>query len=157
MQFPLTVGPLVRHPQYLPLVAEWFVSEWPSWYGPRGPGNVSEDLAAFAASETVLPVGFLVFEDQVPIGVGALKAQSIPSHSHLSPWAAAGYVLPACRGRGVGTVLLHGLVDKAQELGHRHVYCGTSTAVTLLTREGWLPIETVLHEGKPLTIFRSAA
>ena len=99
----------------------------------------------------------VVFEGQVPIGAGALKAQSIPSHSHLSPWAAAGYVLPPHRGRGVGAVLLQGLVAKAQALGYIHVYCGTSTAENLLTRSGWLPLETTSLEGKLLTVFRSAA
>jgi GNAT superfamily N-acetyltransferase len=153
----LTVKPLAQHPELLPLVAEWFVSEWPSWYGPGGSGNLTEDLSAFAASETTLPVGMVVFEGQVAIGAGALKAQSIPSHSHLSPWAAAGYVLPACRGRGVGAVLLQGLVAQANALGYKYVYCGTSSAESLLTRAGWLPLETTSHDGKPLTIFRSAA
>ena len=153
----LTVRPLAQHPELLPLLAEWFVSEWPNWYGPGGRGNVKEDLAAFAASEATLPIGMVVFEGQVPIGAGALKAQSIPSHSHLSPWAAAGYVLPSRRGRGVGAVLLQGLVGKAQALGYEYVYCGTSTAESLLTRTGWLPLETITLEGKPLTVFRSAA
>ncbi len=138
-------------------MAEWFVSEWPNWYGPSCPGRVTEDLAAFAASEIQLPVGMVVFEGRVPVGAGALKAQSIPSHSHLGPWAAAGYVLPSCRGRGVGAVLLQGLVAKAQALGYKHVYCGTSTAESLLSRSGWLALETTSLEGKPLTIFRSAA
>jgi GNAT superfamily N-acetyltransferase len=157
MPFAFTVKPLAQHPDLIPLLAEWFVSEWPNWYGPDGPGNVGEDLATFAASETALPVGMVVFEGQVPIGAGALKAQSIPSHSHLSPWAAAGYVLPSCRGRGAGAVLLQGMVAKAQALGYKYLYCGTSTAESLLTRSGWLPLDTTSLEGKPLTVFRSAA
>ena len=151
------VEPLARHLKLMPLVADWFVSEWPGWYGPGGPGNVAHDVEAFAASETTLPVGMIIFENQIPAGAGALKAQSIPSHSHLSPWAAAGYVLPACRGRGLGAVLLQGLLAKAHDLGYMRVYCGTSTVERLLTRAGWLPLEVTSHGGKPLTIFQSAA
>ena len=66
-------------------------------------------------------------------------------------------MLPACRGRGIGAALLQGLVAKAHELGHEHVYCGTSTAQSLLTRAGWQPLETVVLQDKPLTIFRSLA
>jgi GNAT superfamily N-acetyltransferase len=151
------VESLAQHRGYLPLVSEWFIAEWPSWYGPGGPGNVVEDLAEFAASEDQVPLGLLAFEHDKPVGSGALKVASIPSHSHLSPWAAAGYVLPGHRGRGIGAALLKALVTKASDLGFEHVYCGTSTAINLLTRAGWVPIETILHECKPLTIFRSAA
>jgi GNAT superfamily N-acetyltransferase len=153
----VVVQPLARHSELVPLVAEWFTSEWPSWYGPGGQGNVAQDLEAFSASETTLPVGMVIFENQVHVGAGALKTQSIPSHTHLGPWAAAGYVLPSCRGRGLGLCLLQALVAKAQELGFERVYCGTSTAERLLARAGWEMIEVTELEGKPLTIFRSAA
>jgi len=38
-----------------------------------------------------------------------------------------------------------------------HVYCGTSSAESLLLRAGWAAIEVTQHAGKPLTVFRSAA
>ena len=153
----VTVEPMARHRELLPLVAQWFISEWPTWYGPDRPGDVDADLKAFAASEDILPIGMLGFEDGIPIGAGGLKVESIPSHKHLSPWASAGLVLPERRGRGVGTVLLRALVKKANDLGYSHVYCGTSTSESLLKRAGWSLIEITVHDGKPLTIFRSAA
>ena len=149
--------PLAQHRELLPLVGQWFTSEWPGWYGPGGNGNIKQDLEAFASSEVTLPVGMVIFENQKPVGVGVLKAQSIPSHPHFGPWAAAGYVIPSCRGRGLGAVLLQALVSKAKSLGFKHVYCGTSTAVNLLTRAGWQPKEVTSIEDKPLTIFKSAA
>lgn len=155
MTLAVIVEPLAHHRGLLPLVADWFVSEWPGWYGPGGPGKVREDVEAFAASDAALPLGMVVFENGVPVGAGALKARSIPSHAHLSPWAAAGYVLPARRGRGIGALLLNGLLAQAQELGYERVYCGTSTAQRLLSRAGWLPLEVTSLEGKPLTVFQS--
>jgi GNAT superfamily N-acetyltransferase len=153
----VNVQPLALHRELIPLVAEWFTSEWPGWYGAGGQGNVSQDLEAFAASETHLPVGMIIFENDVPVGAGVLKVQSIPSHTHLSPWAAAGYVSPSCRGRGLGALLLQALVEKARELGFARIYCGTSTAERLLLREGWQPLEVTEHSGQPLTVFQSAA
>ena len=102
----LIVEPLARHPELIPLLAGWFVSEWPTWYGIGCEGNVTQDLQEFAASETSLPIGFVVFSNGTPTGAGALKAESIPSHKHLSPWAAAGFVIPEQRGQGVGAALL---------------------------------------------------
>ena len=153
----VAVQALIHHRGLIPLVGQWFISEWPAWYGPGGQGNLASDLEAFASSETTLPVGMVILENRVPVGAGALKTESIPSHSHLSPWAAAGYVLPSHRGRGLGALLLQGLVAKAQSLGFERIYCGTSTAERLLSRSGWQPLEETVHAGKPLTIFQSAA
>ncbi len=66
----LTVEPLARHRRLLPIIQQWFVSEWPAWYGAGGPGNIVQDLEAFAASEAELPVGFVVFSDGNPSARG---------------------------------------------------------------------------------------
>ena len=149
--------PLVRHRYLLPLVAEWFETEWPDWYGAEGQGNLQQDLQAYSASAERLPVGMIAFERSHPVGAGALKAESIPGHTHLCPWAAAGYVVPSCRGRGIGAALLAGLVRHAETLGFERVFCATSTSESLLIRSGWSVVEVVQHAGKALTIFRSAA
>ena len=151
------VEPLASYPHLVGLIAGWFTAQWPDWYGPAGPGDVHADLRAFSASEHRLPVALVAFELGRPIGVGALKAASIASHRHLSPWAAAGYVLPQRRGCGAGAALLRALVAHAGKLGHARVYCGTSTAESLLLRSGWSVHEVTLHDGQALTIFQSAA
>ena len=47
------------------------------------------------------------------------------------------------------------MVDHARTLGYAHVYCGTSTAVSLLHRAGWHVVEPIVHAGEPMVIFRS--
>ena len=153
----ITIAPLARHQEHLPLLASWFLQQWPAWYGPGGRGNAQADLHSFAESELVLPVGLIIFRDGVPVGVGALKAESIPTHKNLSPWAAAGFVLPACRGSGIGSLLLEALVRQACALGYSRVYCGTGTAVSLLRRCGWSELERVEHEGEALVVFQKSA
>ncbi|RVU43059.1 GNAT family N-acetyltransferase [Rubrivivax rivuli] len=153
----LTVEPLARHRALVPLLAEWFASEWPAWYGSAGQGNIDQDLRAFATSETTLPIGFVAFLAGKPVGACALKAESIPSHAHLSPWASAGFVAPKLRGKGIGAGLLAAMLTHAHRLGYPHVYCGTSTAESLLQRSGWHAIEVTQHAGKRLTVYRSAA
>ena len=157
MSTPVTIAPLSQHQPLLPLVADWFVAEWPAWYGPGGRGDLWADLHAFAAADGALPVGVLAFRDGRAVGAAALKAESIASHRHLSPWAAAGYVLPELRGQGIGAALLVGLVATARAMGHATVYCGTRSARSLLLRSGWQAIDSTLMEGEPLTVFRSPA
>ena len=153
----LTFEPLARHRPLVPLLAEWFVKEWPAWYASGGQGNIEQDLRAFATSEDALPIGFVAFLAGEPVGAGALKSESIPSHRHLSPWASAGFVVPEHRGQGIGAGLLAAMLGHARGLGFPHVYCGTSTAESLLRRSGWHAFEVTQHAGKPFTVFRSAA
>lgn len=149
----MRISPLARHRELLPLLARWFVEEWPDWYGTGGRGNAVQDLAAFAASESILPVGIVAFDENTPIGVAALKSESLPSHRHLQPWAAAGLVRPSYRGRGVGAQMLDALLRHAHRLGFDRVYCGTATAVTLLRRCGWSQLEVIQHEEESLVLF----
>ncbi|WP_164886962.1 GNAT family N-acetyltransferase [Piscinibacter defluvii] len=149
----VVVAPLARHAELVPLLISWFIDEWPEWYGPAGPGDAAADLRTFAASESKLPVGLVAFHENKPVGVAAVKADSLPTHRHLSPWAAAGLVLPSHRGSGIGSLLLEAAVQHARRLGYSRVYCGTSTAVSLLRRSGWTELETVSHEGHSIVIF----
>jgi GNAT superfamily N-acetyltransferase len=153
----VSVRPLSQLPTLKPMVSSWLRSEWPAWYGAGGEGNLEGDVEAFAASEHQLPVGLVAFLGESPVGFGSLKQESIKSHLQFFPWAASGYVLPAHRGQGVGAFLLRSLEAHAKSLGYPHVYCGTSTATSLLVRAGWHTVEQVQHAGKPLTIFRSGA
>ena len=151
----IRIARLAAHPEALPLLAAWFKAEWPAWYGLGGPGNAEHDLADFA-NGTSLPLGVVAFRGDVLCGVAALKASSIPSHAHLSPWAAAGRVEPSLRQQGIGAVLLAALEVEAAALGHPFIYCGTRTAASLLERSGWSLLETVLHDGQALGIYRKA-
>jgi GNAT superfamily N-acetyltransferase len=153
----LAVVPLSQVAALRALVSEWLACEWPGWYGNGGPGDLPGDIEAFSRSYSVLPVGLVVFKATQPVGFGALKQQSIPTHTHLSPWAATGFVLPQYRGHGIGAFLLRAIVDHARVMGFSRIYCGTSTAQSLLDRAGWQLIERVQHAGKPLGIYQSGA
>lgn len=143
---------LAQHPECLPVLAQWFKTEWPDWYGPSGPGNADEDLSAFSQRDR-LPLGVVAFRDGVVCGVAALKGESLPSHAHLKPWAAAGYVVPPLRGQGIGAMLLSALEVEARALGYTRIYCGTSSAAALLMRSQWRFIEAVDRQGKVVGIY----
>jgi GNAT superfamily N-acetyltransferase len=147
----LVIDPLGRHPQALAELVDMFEAEWPEWYR-CGRGSAQADLQAYSNQNT-LPVGVLALSDEQVCGVAALKAESIASHPHLSPWAAAGLVKSAMRGQGIGLQLLLALEEQARLLKFKRIYCATSTADTLLERAGWQVLERIRHEGKALTIY----
>lgn len=151
----LKIEHLAAHPEVLPELRQWFETEWASYYGATGPGDADHDLRSFA-NRGSLPVGIVAFQNGFLCGVAALKVDSIASHSHLSPWAAAGLVKPSMRGKGIGTRLLAALEEEARKLGFAHIYCGTSTANSLLERFGWDLLERIVHEGDKLGIYHKS-
>jgi GNAT superfamily N-acetyltransferase len=151
----LRIANLADHPEVIPVVRTWFEREWAAYYGPGGPGDAEQDLLAYSSRET-LPVGLIAFYDDQLCGIAALKAHSLSTHPHLSPWAAAGLVLPQLRGRGIGASLLHALEEVARGFGYRTMYCGTATAIGLLERNGWQFRERVRYDGEDVSIYQKA-
>lgn len=153
----VTVIPLRERPDLCPLLAAAYEREWPDWYGPGGKGDARADLDAFANLAGALPTGVVALRDDgTPLGAAALKASSIRSHLHLSPWAAGGVVLPGFRRHGIGAKLLSALLGEAARLGYPAVYCATGTSASLLSRAGWQRVDRVVHEGQALAVFRCA-
>jgi GNAT superfamily N-acetyltransferase len=105
---------------------------------------------------TLPQVRGLACRDGAHRGCAALKAESLPTHRHLTPWAAAGFVLPAERGRGIGARLLLALEHEARQLGYRRIHCGTATAESPPRRCGWRLAERIDHDGIDLGIYDKA-
>lgn len=147
----IIVEPLALHPEALPTLMRWYEAEWPAWYR-SGRGNARRDLESYSNQDS-LPAGLVALRAAKVCGVAVLKAESIASHVHLTPWAAAGFVDPALRGQGIGLLLLNALEENAQGLGFSHIYCATGTSASLLVRAHWQLIEQIDHEGEMLSIY----
>jgi len=149
----LKIAYLADHPEAVPIIAEWFKTEWAAYYGTGGPGCAEHDLFTYAGCEQ-LPVGLIAYCDDQLCGIAALKADSISTHTHLGPWVAAGLVLPPFRRRGIGTGLISALEGVAKRLGYSTIYTGTSTATGLLARHGWQFMERVQYDGEEVSIYQ---
>jgi GNAT superfamily N-acetyltransferase len=151
----IRIAYLADHPEALPGLVTLFETEWEEYYGPDGPGDAEHDLLAYSGRDR-LPIGVVAFCDGRLCGIAALKPDSISTHTHLGPWAAAGLVLPELRRRGIGAHLLQALEEVARDLGHTALYTGTSTASSLLERNGWELVERLDYHGEDLSIYRKA-
>lgn len=143
---------LADHRDAIPILKQWFEAEWSSYYGPKGPGDALHDLQSFDHKNSI-PIGVVALCDDKVCGFAALKAESIASHRHLCPWAAAGLVEPSKRGKGIGAKLLNALEEHARRLGFHQIFSATSTAESLLLRCGWQLMERIVHEGSPIGIY----
>lgn len=149
----LKIDPLADHPEARPLLIQWFEREWASYYGPTGNGNAEEDLLAYS-NQSKLPIGVVAYLNGELCGIMVLKAQSITTHSHLSPWAAAGLVAPPYRRKGIGAQLLVAVEGIAKRLGYSFIYSGTSTANSLLERSNWCFMERLPYNGENISIYK---
>jgi len=151
----LSTAYLADHPNALPVIEEWFKSEWPDWYGPEGPGDARSDLLSYATRDA-LPVGVVGFVGDAPVGLVVLKATSISGRPDLAPWASTGLVHSDYRRRGFGAKLLSALEEVAVELGYDSIYCGTAAAALLLERSGWTYVEHSEAEGQHLAVYKKS-
>jgi GNAT superfamily N-acetyltransferase len=151
----LRISYLAEHPEAVPMLKQWFETEWIDYYGPAGPGDAEQDLLAYSGREK-LPVALVAFCEGQLCGIAALKPESISTHKHLYPWVAAGFVVPGFRRRGIGANLVSALEDIARELGYSTIYCGTSTATGLLKRHEWQFMERVRYNGEDVSIYWKA-
>jgi GNAT superfamily N-acetyltransferase len=135
----LRISHLADHPDAVPVLKQWFEIAWADYY-----------------SREKLPVGLVAFYAGQLCGIAALKPDSISTHTHLSPWAAAGFVVPGFRRRGIGAKLVSALEDVARALGYSTIYCGTSTAIDLLKRQEWQFMERVRYHGEDVSIYQKA-
>lgn len=117
MRSAVTVWRLRERPELCAFFARQCEIEWPDWYGPNGAADAAADLKDYANPEGELPVGVVALDAAMsPVGIAALRATSIASHSHLGPWATAGFVIPERRREQIGTDSLAARVAEASGL-----------------------------------------
>jgi GNAT superfamily N-acetyltransferase len=155
------VEPLSRHPELVPVAAEWHFREW----GHTNPGGSLESwtagLARQAGADRV-PGTLVALADGSPAGVVCLVAQDMPGYAPtaaLTPWIKGLYVVPAQRRRGLGALLVRRCESWARSLGYADLYLYTkrsSGAQALYERLGWQAVQAGRYEGIGVTVMRTA-
>jgi predicted N-acetyltransferase YhbS len=150
---------LADHPQAIPILVEWFEREWAPYYGPGGPGDAHKDLLD-ACRRDELPVALVAISDGQICGTAALKAESVSTHKHLTPWLAALLVAPRFRRRGIGERLIAAIEEKAKQLGFHGLYVGTGegsgTPESSIRKRGWAFVEKKPYFVSEVSIFQKA-
>jgi predicted N-acetyltransferase YhbS len=142
---------LADHVEWAPLLASWHYQEWkdllPNW-------TFDEALAELQShSESHrIPTTFVAVENDAPRGSASLLAKDLPGWECWSPWVASVFVMPECRGRGLGRRLVARAVEEAGALGVPAVYLFTAGQQGYYHKLGWRPLRTTLHHGRELAI-----
>ncbi len=95
-------------------------------------------------------------EDGTVLGSASLVAHDMDTRMDLSPWLASVLVAPEHRRRGVGTALIHRVVDEARTLGFRTLYLFTPDKEALYTKLGWQFLERTEYLAQTVVIMSLA-
>lgn len=151
----ITIKLLTHEPKVLQQLANYFTEEWYEHYGEGGKGNAYQDLLSFCQTEQSYPFALVALNaDNEPVGMVAVKSQSIDEMAHLSPWIASGYVIPSLRGKGLGRLMAKELEKICKQKHIEEIFVGTATADSLLQRLDFEKIATANQSGHPVSIYR---
>ena len=81
-------------------------------------------LSAATGADAV-PISRIALADGALVGTVNLIDCDDDARTHLWPWLAAMVVVPAWRGRGIGSLLVRTLMDDARRLGINQMFLGT--------------------------------
>ncbi len=129
----MKIKPLADHKEVLPILTDWYLSEWEPYYGVDGPGNAQADLKSRCNYEEI-PIGLVAIEGDQVCGTVALD---LDAATNLTPSVVGLLVSSAYRRRGIAAALLKSAEDLARTLGYSRVYMSTTVLGDLLERMGW--------------------
>ncbi len=142
----------------LPLVASWIYNEWSYLYVGKTVRHVEAFLRERFHTRT-LPLTFVAFDGNRPIGTLSLKEFDMPERRDLTPWIASLYVVPDARSRGVGSRLLQAAERKAAGMGFRRLFLFTidpGLASRFYGPKGWRMKEKTRHQSYPVIVMEKA-
>lgn len=121
----MIVEPLSRHPRHVGFVAALVWREfWADVQGGMSEAELADAFGGRAPPGRVL-ASLVALEDDQPLGCVHLIDNDDPALPELYPWMAALAVVPERRGQGIGSRLVHALMDEARTLGFEQLWFGT--------------------------------
>lgn len=140
---------LAEHPDWVPILADWYQTEWPAHFATRSP---EEHLRAEMHTDRV-PLNIVAVASGTPIGTVALRGAWEDAPGFAGPWLGGLYVHPEIRGHGVGTALVRVGATTAWNLGHAELRVGASHP-EFFERIGWERAGQVESAGARVTVLR---
>jgi GNAT superfamily N-acetyltransferase len=141
---------LAEHPEFIRWVAEEHFREW----GAAHPGATLDawECDRSGTRRDEVPYTLLALCDSAPVGTAGLVTCDMDTRCELTPWLSGVYVVPAWRGRGVGTALVRAATARAALWGARRLYLYTESAERFYARLGWTALRRERYNGLMVTI-----
>lgn len=150
---------LTSHPEFIPLLAQWFHAEWGHFHPQT---TIEQRIAQLKnrCTQTGGPPLTLVARmgDHV-VGTASLVKHDMEVHLELTPWLSSVYVDKMYRGQGIGSQLVTRIVQEAEHTNANMLYLFTPDRKSFYARMGWQLLYHEKYRGQQVTLMeiRTAA
>ena len=140
--------------QVLTTVASWSIDQWGADFPEDSIDTYLDLYRESIASSTGIPRVFVALNElEHPIATITFVADDdLPDAVESGPWLAALFVLPECRHHGLGTALVHEVVQHARQLGYPALYLYTRDQVEWYEHMGWSVVRTARLSDHSVTV-----
>ncbi len=142
---------LTDYPHYIPLLAEWFYTEWKSLYLGKNQQDVEDSIRTRLNTDRI-PLTLIALQPNQVLGTVCLKTHELATHQHLTPWLAGLYVAKPWRSLGLGQILVQAIEAEAKGLGIEKLYLYTPQSESFYAKLGWRLKESVVFAGTTVSL-----
>ena len=155
----ITIDYLARHPEWVPIIAEWSYSAWHK-YDPTLTFERSLASIKTRLNTDKIPLTLVAIHDNRPIATANLK-MSVPvlNVPKNKVWLGSFYVDFHYRNLGVGSLLLKAIYNEAERLGQKEIYLFSSDAEIFAwyIRHDWQIVNKLPYQNHIVTIMKWTA
>ena len=153
----ITIGYLADHPEWVDVIAGWFYEQWYDLYVNRSMTleNLKDRITGECNYDKV-PLILVAVKDEKIVGTVGLNLHDMHTRKDLSPWLAGLYVDPEHRLKGIGSLLVEALIEKAKALDIGKLYLYTPDAEYLYDKLGWETLEQTEYFWPKVTIMEKS-
>lgn len=143
----LQIKNLKACPEFIPLIAQWFVDEWQY----HSVEFQVKRLEACRTSKTY-PLTLVGFLDGKVVATAQIILDDMEDRPELTPWFASLLVLPEYRRRGIGRRMIQAAIRCQEEYRIEKLYLFTEDQQELYRSFGWKNLEEAVYHGDQVTV-----
>ncbi len=134
-------------------LAPLLIEEWEPYYGRQGPGDAERDLNDCCNIDSIPLALVAIDEDREVLGTAALKARSVETHRHLTPWLSTMFVPERYRGQGIRVALVDAIEKDAARLGYKRLYVNARGVSSAMLENGWALLDDPGTAAGPIEVY----
>ncbi|HLB56769.1 MAG TPA: GNAT family N-acetyltransferase [Coxiellaceae bacterium] len=151
----IVIAPINKYPQFLPIVAKWYMSFWGEKY-PKRTLSDWEDFIGKNSDEA--PFTLIAFDNKNPtvvLGTASLKLNGMGQYKPDHVWLSAVFVPPEYRGKKIATTLINEVIDIARKK-YPDIYLFTRTDGRIYKNLGWRVTEVTEFQETQVLIMKKS-
>lgn len=150
----MDISLLADHPQHVPLIAKWYLSEWGHMMKEED-ANLSflEQKIRLGLNRDEVPMCILAHQNNELMGVAELKFRKLTEFPNKCHWLDGVYVPPVFRGKGISSKLIAEAINRAKnnQIQSLNLRCEIHN-IALYEKYGFSVVERENIEGKSKAI-----